>query len=193
MRSSRAGFAHGEWYQNQDLVSCTQGRERGCQASRRGAEGLWPSYKSDQGRYARMFAFWSIGILMIYGASVLAPWLRGKENLFPVEGGTNWFSQNLLGRPDGRVPIIGFYLYYANLLVLGLVLLFLWWWHRFLTKPNRADLLIDTESELKKVTWPSWPETWSSTMVVIGTVIFLLVFLAIADWALGSVARFLLF
>ena len=158
--------------------------------------GLWPSYKPEQGRYARMFAFWTVSILIIYGGIVLAPWLRGKDwGWLQVDSSyaNNWFDLNLLGRADGRVPILGFYTTHANLIVTGLVLLFLWWWHRFLTRPKYADLLIDTETELKKVTWPTWPETWNSTMVVIGTVVVLLISLAVIDTALGWVVGKLLF
>lgn len=161
-----------------------------------GRSGLFPSYKSDQGRYARMFAFWTISILIIYGATRLAPWLRTRDWGWLAVNSTyarNWFDLNLLGRADGRIPILGFYTSHANFIVVGIVLLFLWWWHRFLTKPKYADLLIDTETELKKVTWPSWPETWGSTMVVIGTVVFLLLFLAVVDTVLGQVFQFLLF
>ena len=156
--------------------------------------GFWQSYKPDQGRYARMFTFWSIGFLMLYGATRLAPWLRGKDwNFIKVDGyANNWFDVNLLGE-GGRIPILGFQPTYANLIATGLLLAFLYWYYRFLNKPKRADLLIETESEMRKVTWPTWPETWNSTLVVIGTVLFFMVFLAAADWVEATVLNFLLF
>ncbi|MBL8899548.1 MAG: preprotein translocase subunit SecE [Planctomycetes bacterium] len=46
---------------------------------------------------------------------------------------------------------------------------------------------------MNKVTWPTWPETWNSTLVVIGTVVFFMLFLAAADWLLARVVNFLIF
>lgn len=157
--------------------------------------GFWPTYKPDQGRIARLFAFWSVGLLAIYGAYRFAPWLRGKEWGWlktDVPGANNWFDINLLGQGE-RLPILGFQLTYANMLVFAMLLAFLWWWHRFLTQPSRAELLIDTEAEMNKVTWPTWPETWNSTLVVIGTVVFFMAFLAAADWLLARIVNFLIF
>ena len=155
--------------------------------------GFLPSYKPDQGRYARMFGFWVIAFLAIYGATRFAPWLRGKDWGFAKVDSpyaNNWFDLNLLG-PGGRLPIIGFYPTYANLIVSAILLVFLYWWLRFLNRPRQADLLIDTEMELRKVTWPTWPETWNSTLVVISTVIVLMLFLMLADWFFGQVVRVL--
>ena len=55
-----------------------------------------------------------------------------------------------------------------------------------------ADLLIETESELRKVTWPTVPEAVRSSIVVIACVLFLMAFLAGADWLLGRWADRLL-
>jgi len=52
----------------------------------------------------------------------------------------------------------------ASLLLVGLV--FFWW--RFLNREKWADLLIDMETELRKVSWPSFPDAWQSTLVVSG-------------------------
>ena len=68
----------------------------------------------------------------------------------------------------------------------------LWLLYRFLEQPRQADLLIETESELNKVTWPTMPEAVNSSLVVLGTVIFLMVFLAGADWILGRWTMYLL-
>ncbi len=41
---------------------------------------------------------------------------------------------------------------------------FSWW--RFLSRPKWADLLIEMEIELKKVSWPAASDAWQSTLVV---------------------------
>ena len=39
-----------------------------------------------------------------------------------------------------------------------------------LNRPSMADLLIDTEQEMKKVSWPTRQEAWNSSVIVIVTV-----------------------
>ena len=52
-----------------------------------------------------------------------------------------------------------------------------------------CHLLIETEQELRKVTWPTIDEAVDSSLVVAGTVMFLMTFMAGADWFLGRLAR----
>lgn len=54
------------------------------------------------------------------------------------------------------------------------------------------QFLADVRSELKKVTWPSRKDTGGSTVVVIGLVIFVAVFLWVVDTALSALIQFLL-
>ncbi len=48
-------------------------------------------------------------------------------------------------------------------------LLGLWVAFRAINYPEFADFLIDVESEMTKVTWPSWAELQRATVVVLGT------------------------
>jgi preprotein translocase SecE subunit len=45
---------------------------------------------------------------------------------------------------------------------------------------------------MRKVTWPSLPEAVNSSVVVIVCVVFLMAFLAGADWLLGQWTSYLL-
>ncbi|MCA9297546.1 MAG: preprotein translocase subunit SecE, partial [Phycisphaerales bacterium] len=65
----------------------------------------------------------------------------------------------------------------------GLVLL-IWRWQQ---RERVADFLIDTEHELKKVTWPTYEDVVNSSMVVVICVLVLMGFLALTDWFLGKV------
>jgi preprotein translocase SecE subunit len=47
------------------------------------------------------------------------------------------------------------------------IALSLWYW-RFLNRERWADLLIDMETELRKVSWPTASDAWQSTLVVTG-------------------------
>ena len=55
-----------------------------------------------------------------------------------------------------------------------------WWW-RFCNKPKWADLLIEMEAELRKVSWPAAGDAWQSTLVVTGFTIALVATILVYD------------
>lgn len=133
------------------------------------------AYRKDQGRLARMAAFWSLALLLFYGCVSLRQELAGR---FPEELGQRMFE-------GARIPVIGVDLSFAFLIaaiccVAGLILLYRW-----TESPKIADSLIDTESELRKVTWPTLPEATQSSFVVIMCVLVLMAILAGSDYLLG--------
>jgi preprotein translocase SecE subunit len=74
----------------------------------------------------------------------------------------------------------------AALLITAVVLFAAWFFlYRWQQTPKVADLLIETENELRKVTWPTIAEAVNSSLVVIACVLFLMGFLAGADYLLG--------
>jgi len=133
------------------------------------------AYKQDQGRMARMAAYWSLAILVFYGCHSLHGELNGRVDAL---------QHDLLGSP---LPVLGLtvngaFLIAASCLAAGLYAL-----HRWQETPKVADLLIETEGELKKVTWPTLPEAINASIVVLVTVAILMVLLAGSDWILGKV------
>jgi preprotein translocase SecE subunit len=120
-----------------------------------------------------MTAFWTLFALMAYGL------LEGFR--LTLRG---WFGNSSLNEPwVAQFPILGkldlaTFIAVVLLAVSGVVI------HRLLNKPKTADLLIETESELKKVTWPSLTETWNGSIAVIVTVIALMLYLTVTDMAL---------
>jgi preprotein translocase SecE subunit len=141
------------------------------------------AYKSDQGRLARLIAFWSLAALVFYGCVSL------RATLSSAFGGK-------LGAPliagMKQIPVLGLN-FNAALLITGAVLGVAWYYlYRWQQTPKIADLLIETESELRKVTWPTVPEAVNSSLVVIACVLFLMAFLAGADFVLGRWTTMLL-
>jgi preprotein translocase SecE subunit len=139
------------------------------------------AYKRDQGRMARMVAFWSLAILLLYGCATLHTEISARVPKLAAP-----LTEGL------RIPFLGLAITPALLIVVvlaagGLTLLFRWQ-----QRPRVADLLIETESELRKVTWPSLNEAISSSLVVIVCVLFLMAFLAGSDWVLGRWSTYLL-
>ncbi len=141
------------------------------------------AYKQDQGRFARLAAFWSLAILIFYGCTSLYTTLLGY---FP-----NSMSKPFMASMP-KLPVLGVPLN-LGMTVSALVLaVSIWALYRVLERPKYADVLIETESELRKVTWPTMPEAVRSSVVVIACVLFLMAFLAGADWVLGRWAERLL-
>lgn len=125
---------------------------------------------------ARMATFWSLAILLAYGC------VRMRGEL------TSQFPDGL-GAPIGgmTVPLVGLPLSPALILAAAAFGLGLFFLNRTLETPKNADLLIETESELRKVTWPTLDETIDGSIVVMVVVLFLMGFMAGADYVLGEV------
>lgn len=139
------------------------------------------SYRKDQGRYARMFAFWALVLLVAYGcfhggglSDLLDRWM-GDSNPVYID----------------PFPILKT-LKASTLIALGVLAVVAFVIHRILNRPKIADTLIDTESELHKVTWPSWGEAWQGTMAVTVMVVILFVFLTLVDLSLIKVMLMLM-
>jgi preprotein translocase SecE subunit len=146
-------------------------------------------YKKDQGRMARMATFWSLAILAFWGSYALHNQLR------IVFGGVlgRAFGADETGRGGLVIPVLAIQVsaaFLIALLVFGGAMFLIFRWTE---SPKIADLLIETEQELKKVTWPTWREVRDSSAVVILCVTVLLVFLATSDVVLARVSDYLLF
>ena len=107
-------------------------------------------YKKGQGKIARGCAYALVGVLVAFGA-----WRFHAAFNVPGEG--------VLVE---KLPIIGT----LTILKIGALFVFLvglLLTHLVLNRAKAADLLIDTEQEMRKVSWPSWPEVKSATLVVV--------------------------
>jgi preprotein translocase SecE subunit len=140
------------------------------------------AYRQDQGRLARMAAFWSLAIMVFYGCTSLRAELAGQFN--ETLGQRLW--------EGGRIPVLGVNITPAFLISLVVFIAAMILLYRWTESPKIADSLIDTESELRKVTWPTMPEALNSSVVVIICVLVLMVILAGADFLLGRIVSNLL-
>lgn len=139
------------------------------------------SYRKDQGRYARMLAFWAVTLLLLYGifhssglVTLLGRWLGSAD-------------QTLID----PFPLVG-KLRISTLIGAGVIFCLGLFTHRILNRPFLADLLIETEAEMQKVTWPSWSEVVQGTIAVTGMVIVLFLFLTLVDLFLAKTLMLLL-
>lgn len=128
------------------------------------------NYRKDQGRYARMLAFWGVSLLAMYGCfysgglvSVLDRWL-GDANQIYVD----------------PFPLIG-QLKTSSLIALGVLVAAMVVTRLVFARPKLVGTLVETENEMRKVTWPTWGEAWQGTVAVAVMVIVLFLFLTGAD------------
>ena len=106
-----------------------------------GGGGFFSLYKSGQGYWTRLgAAIGAAGIILFIG------WFTFTETtVFPA-----------LTAASRRYAVAA--------VVVGLLALVTWW---VMNAPRRAQFLVDTDSEMKKVNWASWPELVGSTRVVV--------------------------
>ena len=109
-------------------------------------------YKPNQGRLVRQATFIALALVAAFGCFSLSSGLLGGEEQ-PIRVG---------------VP-------------LGAWLVVCWIAFRAINTPRFAEFLISVESELDKVVWPGQKQVMQSTVVVIVTMLFLGVFLALVD------------
>lgn len=135
------------------------------------------AYKEDQGRLARLVVFWVLAVFVFFGCYAFHNEVLKKhfESL-----------RTPLVASMKKIPILGIEFNGAFLIALLLFAVGMWFLLRWLQRPKIADLLIDTESEMRKVTWPTMPEAVNSSLIVIVCVLFLMVYLAGTDWLLGQ-------
>jgi preprotein translocase subunit SecE len=115
---------------------------------------MFEIYKRGQGKYTRIFTVVGVMLVGVLGALVLS----GKLEVWL--GGVELFGIGL-----------GIYLAYGIPALLVIVLAALMFW--LINRPQTADFLIATESEMKKVSWSSKKEIIGSTKVVIITTFIL--------------------
>ncbi len=137
-------------------------------------------YKEDQGRLARMAAFWSLTLFVLFGCTFLYGILIQYDSMATEI-------------TESRIPIVSVDLNWAFLIsfsvfAVGVVLLLRWQ-----QRPKVADLLIDTEAELRKVIWPTGQEVMNSSMVVLVCVLLIGAFLALADLFLARIMKVIIF
>ena len=139
------------------------------------------SYRKNDGRYARMFAFWALFLLIAYGC-FHGGGLSDSLNTWMGESNPTFIDP---------FPILGT-LKASTCVALGIWLVLGFLVYMILNRKRIADALIDTEQEMQKVTWPSWSETWSGTLAVAAMVGVLFVYLFCVDLGLLQIMQMLM-
>jgi preprotein translocase SecE subunit len=134
--------------------------------------------REEGGRHARMAAFWSLTLMTLFGCTFLHGELIAFESLAqPIRG----YS----------IPIVGIDISGSFLISAAIFLLCVLWIRRWIGKPKVATMLVDTEAELRKVTWPSGQQVINSSLVVVVAVLLIGLYLAGLDYVLARISKYL--
>jgi preprotein translocase SecE subunit len=136
-------------------------------------------YKIGEGKMTRRVAFYSLLILSVWGFKELASTLAQFA----------WARTTLL---DFTLPYYGQALTVGVLLSIVLNVVFAWFVFRYLNGQKPATLLIDTETELKKVSWPTWEDARHSTIIVLIFVAVCAAYLTAVEYALANIFRMII-
>ena len=118
-------------------------------------------YKKGQGYYTRLGTAIGTGFLAVYGCWSLHQKLKILEAYDGID-------KNVARWLEVGIPAL-------------LLVVLAWLIFKAINKARFADFMIETEGEMKKVSWSSRKEVIASTKVVITTVIVLAVLLAVVD------------
>ncbi len=133
-------------------------------------------YKKGQGSISRLLALVSGGLLIIWGGYSLWVKLQGTSliEVFSFE-----------------VPHVGLDINLTLIISVVVVLLGLFSLVWLLNRPRSVDMLVETESEMRKISWPSRQEAWNSSIVVVITVLVMMGLLFFYDVMLNALLSFL--
>jgi preprotein translocase subunit SecE len=129
-------------------------------------------YKKGQGSIARLLSLAGCLMLLLWGGHSFWIYLQGYKTL----------SDNLL-----EIPTIGLDIDLALIIAVVAVLAGAAGIAWMLNRPRLVDLLIETEAEMKKVSWPSRQEAWNSSIIVVVTVVIMMGLLFAYDFLLNKI------
>ena len=134
------------------------------------------SYKAGQGSLARLSAWMVVLVTLFTGCWELYSWIHSKHDtaIIPL-------------KVFESLPLLGVPLSWKFLICVGVGIGLLWLVRLYLLRPNTVDTLIETELELKKVSWPTRAESMNATWVVVLVTVLLTVTLSLFDGLLRAV------
>ncbi len=136
--------------------------------------GIMSIYKGDQGRAVRLFALISVWVLSLWAAVNLYHALAPGE----IPPDKIWADWDLLGL---KITIS---MYLIPSIVLFAAMAVAAWIVSH--KPKVAEFLIETEGELKKISWPARKEWINSSLAVMVVIAIFIAYLYVVDFGLSA-------
>jgi preprotein translocase SecE subunit len=143
--------------------------------------------KAGQGSLTRLVTWMVLILASAMGCVELYTWIQSPAQ---GTGEAPWADRSLLpGKWFEQLPLFGVPFsvkFVVCLALLVALLLFVRWWMR---RPSMADTLVETEQEMKKVSWPTKQESFNAMWVVLLVTIVLTFTLWAFDGALHVILR----
>lgn len=143
-------------------------------------------YKKGQGKIVRLSSGIALALLALFGCISLytfVPQFNIEETPPPP---TFW------GTAITQIPFFELTINYGLIVSISFFLiLILLIYLLIINKPSTADFLVETEIEMKKVSWPSKQEHTNSTIAVIISVLLIGIFLMVADSVFSQLMKFI--
>lgn len=141
-------------------------------------------YKRGEGKLTRRAAFYGLLLLVVWGFKEFGRYLTKFD----------WAKQVLFGSEESAfvLPYYEMKLRVGVLIAIVLTLVTAWLLFKILNRRTSGELLVDTEAELRKVSWPSWADAKQSTVVVLAFVVAMAAFLTGVEFVLKRVFDFVL-
>ena len=89
--------------------------------------------------------------------------------------------QRVVAELSRKLPLLNVPFSFKFIICAGLFGLGTWGIRRWLSRPTTANALIETESEMKKVSWPTYAESRNATVIVIVVTVVLTAALFLFD------------
>jgi preprotein translocase SecE subunit len=103
----------------------------------------------------------------------------GAATLLGLFGGNQIYAQ--FSDLANIFQVLGYAINWGHIVGVGVFLVFLLGGLWAVNYPRFVDLLIDTENELKRVSWPTWRQVFEATGVVITVVVIMSIFIIVVD------------
>ena len=133
------------------------------------------TYKAGQGSFARLTVTVLFLVAAVLGCVELYSWIQSPKDaaLFDAEVFRD-------------LPLLGVPLSWKLLLCVLIFGGLMWLLRRIMSRPATVDALIETEQEMKKVSWPTREESQKATWIVVVVTVVLTGSLALFDAVLRS-------
>jgi preprotein translocase SecE subunit len=137
-------------------------------------------YKEGHGVLVRRVAFVGLATLLIWGGTELYGWLAGAD----------WVRANRW--VDYRIPVLNQYIDPAFVISWAIIIVGCIVIYRLLNRERAADFLIETDTEVRKVTWPTWNDAWNSSLIVLLFVVVVTAFIFSSDFVINRIMGWIL-
>ena len=144
------------------------------------------TYKEKEGLIIRIVSWALASLLALFGCISLYNYFSFEDISQTPPVSTFWGTTLL------QIPFFEVNIRVGLLISVVIFLIVVWLLNRFVVnKAASADFLLDTEYELRKVSWPPRAEYWGSSVAVIISTVIIGAFIFVVDMILIQLTGFL--